>query len=401
MECHLRLPAPVRRHRSRRAPPGARTSSPTGSSTCSSGPASATWWTRSARRPWGCRPSRSPTARRCSTTTRCPSRTCGRTASCPSRRTGARTSSWRTSSSTSRPTTYEPPRALLDFLAAGEAPIYVGFGSVVAEDPAALTRTIFTALEQAGARGIVSRGLGAPGRRGAAAERLRDRRLSARLAVPALPGRLPSRRCRDHRRGPARRAADGRRAVLRRSVLLGARSSRTPAPGRSRFRSAGSTARRSRRPSTPCRRPQIRERASELGARLRATDGVELAVQSIERHLPARRDGLLARPGPPGRRLLRHVRRPPLRGLLPRGPLGARGPPLSLRRLGARAAARARRPSWGSWSATPPRPCRRDSPSSCRGWSRGATGSSSATDEPSRADRGGPVRKLRRWLALR
>jgi hypothetical protein len=36
-----------------------------------------------------------------------------------------------------------------------------------------------------------------------------------------------------------------------------------------------------------CRRPQIRARASELGARLRATDGVELAVQSIERHLPA------------------------------------------------------------------------------------------------------------------
>jgi hypothetical protein len=36
-----------------------------------------------------------------------------------------------------------------------------------------------------------------------------------------------------------------------------------------------------------CRRPQVRERASELGARLRATDGVELAVQSVERHLPA------------------------------------------------------------------------------------------------------------------
>ena len=43
-------------------------------------------------------------------------------------------------------------QALLDFLAAGEAPIYVGFGSVVAQDPVALTRTIFTALERAGAR---------------------------------------------------------------------------------------------------------------------------------------------------------------------------------------------------------------------------------------------------------
>ena len=36
-----------------------------------------------------------------------------------------------------------------------------------------------------------------------------------------------------------------------------------------------------------CRRQQVRERASELGARLRAINGVELAVQSIERHLPA------------------------------------------------------------------------------------------------------------------
>ena len=43
-------------------------------------------------------------------------------------------------------------------LAAGERPIYVGFGSAVVQDPAATSRTIFGALEKAGARGIVSRG---------------------------------------------------------------------------------------------------------------------------------------------------------------------------------------------------------------------------------------------------
>src|SRR4029453_19378747 len=53
---------------------------------------------------------------------------------------------------------YEPPQALLDFLADGEAPIYVGFGSVVAEDPATLTPPIFAALDKAKARGIVSEG---------------------------------------------------------------------------------------------------------------------------------------------------------------------------------------------------------------------------------------------------
>src|SRR5262249_56641877 len=51
-----------------------------------------------------------------------------------------------------------PPPALVAFLAAGEPPIYVGFGSVVAQDPVGLTRTIFTALERAGARGIVAEG---------------------------------------------------------------------------------------------------------------------------------------------------------------------------------------------------------------------------------------------------
>jgi hypothetical protein len=36
-----------------------------------------------------------------------------------------------------------------------------------------------------------------------------------------------------------------------------------------------------------CRRPQMRERAQALGARLRETDGVELVVRSIHRQLTA------------------------------------------------------------------------------------------------------------------
>jgi hypothetical protein len=38
------------------------------------------------------------------------------------------------------------------------APTRIGFGSVKVENPAAITRTIFTALEKASARGIVSEG---------------------------------------------------------------------------------------------------------------------------------------------------------------------------------------------------------------------------------------------------
>ena len=182
--------------------------------------------------------------------------------------------------------TYEPPQALLDFLAAGEPPIYVGFGSVVAQDPVALTRTIFTALERAGARGIVAEGW-------------------AHLGGSALPpnvyliGDCPHDwlfpRCRAvcHHGGAGTTSA-GLRAGLPTIVVpffgdqffwghivAKAGAGPEPIPIR-RLDTESLTA-----AFDACRRPQIRERASELGARLRATDGVELAVQSIERHLPA------------------------------------------------------------------------------------------------------------------
>jgi sterol 3beta-glucosyltransferase len=181
---------------------------------------------------------------------------------------------------------YEPPQALLDFLAAGEAPIYVGFGSVVAEDPVALTRTIFTALDKAGARGIVSEGW-------------------AHLGGEAPPpnvyviGDCPHdwlfARCRAvcHHGGAGTTAA-GLRAGLPTvvvpffgdqffwgRVVADAGAGPEPIPIRrldSELLMAAFDA---------CRRPQIRERASELGARLRATDGVAVAAQSVERHLPA------------------------------------------------------------------------------------------------------------------
>jgi sterol 3beta-glucosyltransferase len=182
--------------------------------------------------------------------------------------------------------TYEPPPALRDFLAAGEPPIYVGFGSVVAQDPVVLTRTIFTALERAGARGIVAEGW-------------------AHLGGGALPpnvyliGDCPHDwlfpRCRAvcHHGGAGTTSA-GLRAGLPTIVVpffgdqffwgrivAKAGAGPEPIPIR-RLDTESLTA-----AFDACRRPQIRERASELGAHLRATDGVELAVQSIARHLPA------------------------------------------------------------------------------------------------------------------
>ncbi|PYI23104.1 sterol glucosyltransferase [Aspergillus violaceofuscus CBS 115571] len=53
---------------------------------------------------------------------------------------------------------YSPPRELLDFLQSGPAPIYIGFGSIVVDNPQQLTRTILDAVRNLGVRAIISRG---------------------------------------------------------------------------------------------------------------------------------------------------------------------------------------------------------------------------------------------------
>ncbi|KAF4497109.1 sterol glucosyltransferase [Fusarium agapanthi] len=53
---------------------------------------------------------------------------------------------------------YSPPDDLARFLAAGPAPIYVGFGSIVLENPQRITQTILDACRAAGVRVIISRG---------------------------------------------------------------------------------------------------------------------------------------------------------------------------------------------------------------------------------------------------
>jgi sterol 3beta-glucosyltransferase len=56
---------------------------------------------------------------------------------------------------------WRPPAALEAFLAAGPPPVCVGFGSMPAPDPRALTREIVRALELAGQRGVLLSGWGA------------------------------------------------------------------------------------------------------------------------------------------------------------------------------------------------------------------------------------------------
>lgn len=58
---------------------------------------------------------------------------------------------------------FTPPDDLKAFLAAGEPPIYIGFGSIVVDDADRFTQMIFEAVKEAGVRALVSRGWGGLG----------------------------------------------------------------------------------------------------------------------------------------------------------------------------------------------------------------------------------------------
>ncbi|KAI4220457.1 MAG: hypothetical protein LQ349_008081 [Xanthoria aureola] len=58
---------------------------------------------------------------------------------------------------------FKPDQQLLSFLEAGPPPVYIGFGSIVVDDPNAMTRMIFDAVKESGQRALVSKGWGGLG----------------------------------------------------------------------------------------------------------------------------------------------------------------------------------------------------------------------------------------------
>ena len=55
-------------------------------------------------------------------------------------------------------TGYKPPQDLVDFLAAGPPPVFIGFGSIVVKDPDALTKMVIEGVVKSGRRGIIQKG---------------------------------------------------------------------------------------------------------------------------------------------------------------------------------------------------------------------------------------------------
>ena len=61
---------------------------------------------------------------------------------------------------------FKPPDPLAKFLEPGEPPVYIGFGSIVVDDPDKFTTLIFEAVKKAGVRALVSKGWGGLGDEG-------------------------------------------------------------------------------------------------------------------------------------------------------------------------------------------------------------------------------------------
>ena len=61
---------------------------------------------------------------------------------------------------------FKPPETLAKFLEAGEPPVYIGFGSIVVDDPDKFTSLIFEAVKKSGVRALVSKGWGGLGDEG-------------------------------------------------------------------------------------------------------------------------------------------------------------------------------------------------------------------------------------------
>jgi UDP:flavonoid glycosyltransferase YjiC (YdhE family) len=58
---------------------------------------------------------------------------------------------------------YTPAPDLADFLSSGPPPVYIGFGSIVVDDPGAMTTLVFKAVKKAGVRALISKGWGGLG----------------------------------------------------------------------------------------------------------------------------------------------------------------------------------------------------------------------------------------------
>ncbi|WP_375431814.1 glycosyltransferase [uncultured Friedmanniella sp.] len=176
-----------------------------------------------------------------------------------------------------------PPNDLLDFIAAGPAPVAIGFGSMASRDPEALTALVVDAVRRAGVRAVLLSGWG--GLAGSAADDL--------ITVEEVPHEwlYPQVAAVVHHGCAGNTGATFRAGVPAvvvpfavdqpfwgsRVAALG--TGPTPIPRKAL------TAPRLAAALREVEDPALRRRAADLGVRIRAEDGVGAAVRHLQLHL--------------------------------------------------------------------------------------------------------------------
>lgn len=179
---------------------------------------------------------------------------------------------------------YEPPAPLRDFVAAGEPPVVVTFGSMAGTDAAAQTRAIVEGLRQAGKRAVLQTGWG----------RLGQGELPPNIFLADYVPHdwlLPRASCVVHHGGAGTTAAVLRAGVpqvvvwhLGDQPLWGSWVYRRGV-GAAPFPHHKLTPERLARALTTASSPKVVAAARSMGERVRAEDGVRRAVDAIQQIL--------------------------------------------------------------------------------------------------------------------
>jgi sterol 3beta-glucosyltransferase len=181
---------------------------------------------------------------------------------------------------------WRPPRELVDFLASGPPPIYVGFGSMTGRDPEQLALLTIEAVTRAGQRAVLASGWSGIGR-GAA--------LPAHIfGVESVPHDwlFPRVSAVVHHGGAGTTAAGLRAgkptlvtAFFADQLFWGHRIARAGAGPKPLHRSRLSAERLGDAIAETVAEPRFREAAEHMAQRLALEDGVANAVAAIERHV--------------------------------------------------------------------------------------------------------------------